>query len=977
MTFPDKPETIDRILSIGASDLTAKAQSGQLSRAYGRDAEVEKTLSALARKRSVLLLGAAEVGKTAILHEATQRMARGSQCPEPVRGKWVVGVSTGIVLAGTRYIGEWQTRLTELLDAVVDGKTVYLYIEDIWGLRDAGRASDERDGFSTLVRAYLERGHLQLLAEVTPEMYNSSSRSSYALIHDHSLLKHFDIIQVEEPSLEATKSILTSVARGLRHGGAVRIETSAVERAIELTRRYLPYQAFPGKATRLLAEAAQPPDTTSSNHAHPTERLVTADVINATFSRMTGLPEKIISDAIGLRHEDIRAYFDERVIGQIEAVRTVADIVTLIKAEMTDPSRPLGVLFFVGPTGVGKTELAKTLAEYLFGNKDKLIRLDMSEYKSPFSEQSLLSQLTEKQRRQSFSVLLLDEVEKANPAVFDLFLQVFGDGRLTDSAGRSVDLRNTIIIMTSNIGTQTDGSHTIGFVNPGDRSAERTREVLTEVEQYFRPEFINRLDKIVVFQPLGREDMRRIARRELGRALVREGVLRRNILIDFRDDVLDVLLQEGFSPTFGARPLQRAIRDLVILPLARTIAEQPSLGEQLLELGVRDGKIVAEPISMTVSAATVEPDDAPREKLTITEGESGRTRTMDIRELQKLVEGLRTRVETHIASERYEALRETAQALLEEMARPSFWDDTERSRRVMSEAHHVDRLTKRFTDLRERLDGMLEAARMIRRNNDTSGLARLATSYEQVDGEVTLAEMELLAGASDASVAQDVFLCITPLPSPRGAKADERDDWPDQLRDMYVAWATRKGYDADAINDGGDPVIALRGPSLARMLRGEEGVHKLQREETLAEPKKGGRPGTRVYLARVEILLAPEGAGDPDAEDGIKLRTISELRAAGNAGRNIQIVEATDEAHGANVRVRGEDAERLAVALLRARAALRPLTTASAEDIVRVYNLGRTQFVKDRRTNERDGQAGRVLAGALDRFLLAFLRGAS
>ncbi|HEY7020472.1 MAG TPA: AAA family ATPase [Ktedonobacterales bacterium] len=970
----EKPDTIDRITGMGAADLTSKAQSGQLSRAYGRDAEVEKVLSALARHRSVLLLGASEVGKTAILHEATQRMIRGSQAPEAVRNKWVVGVSTGIVLAGTRYIGEWQTRLTELLDSVVDGRTVYLYIEDIWGLRDAGRASDERDGFSTLVRAYLERGHLQLLAEVTPEFYNTSPRSSYALINDHSLLKHFDIIQVEEPTPEATRSILASVARGLRHGGTVRIETSAIDRAIELTRRYLPYQAFPGKATRLLTEAAQPPDTTgSSNHAQPAERLVTSDVVNTTFSRMTGLPEKIISDAIGLRHEDIRAYFDERVIGQTEAVKTVADIVTLIKAEMTDPTRPLGVLFFVGPTGVGKTELAKTLAEYLFGNKDKLIRLDMSEFKSPFSEANLLSQLTEKQRRQSFAVLLLDEVEKANPAVFDLFLQVFGDGRLTDSSGRSVDLRNTIIIMTSNIGTHIEDTHSIGFVNPGARAEERTRQVLKEVEEYFRPEFINRLDKIIVFQPLGRDEMRRIARRELGRALVREGVLRRNILIDFREDVLDVLLQEGFSPAFGARPLQRAIRDLVILPLARTIAEQPALGEQLLELGVRDGVIVAEPIALTTPAVAVEQDESPREKTTITEGESGRTRTMDIRELQKLVEGLRARVEAHINSERYEALRETAQALLEEMGRPSFWDDTERSRQVMSEAHHVDRITKRFTDLRERIDGMLEAAKMIRRNNDSAGLARLATSYEQVDGELTLAEMELLAGAADASVAQDVFLCITPLPSPRGAKPDEHDGWPDQLRDMYLAWATRKGYDAEAINDGGDPVIALRGPSLARMLRGEEGVHKLQREEAQAEPKKNGHPGTRVYLARVEILPAPDHASG--IESGFTLHPIEERRASrGQDGRHVQIVEATDEAHGVNIRVRGEDAERLALALLRALTAREPATTATADDIVRIYNQGRTQFVRDRRTNERDGQIARVFAGALDRFLLAFLR---
>jgi ATP-dependent Clp protease ATP-binding subunit ClpC len=630
----DKPPTLPQLLDFGAKDLTQRALSGQLKRAYGRDAEVARVFAALERNRSVLLLGAAEVGKTAILHEATQRMAR-RQCPDAVAGKWVVAVSTGDVLTGTHYLGEWQTRLTELLDLVKQGKTVLLSFEDIWALRDAGRASDKAEGFATLIRPYLERGDIQLLGESTPDNFNAGTYGARALADDHSLMKSFEIVQIEEPTPDVTKSILTQVAKGLRQGGVVRIETSGVERAIELTRRFLPYQAFPGKAIRLLTEAKQSAEQAGALPSGA-ERMVTADEVTASFSRLHGLPEKILSDRTPLPQEEIRAYFGERVIGQDEAVNAVADIVTLIKAEMNDPTRPLGILFFVGPTGVGKTELAKTLAEYLFGSKDRLIRLDMSEYKSPFSGTDLLAQLTEKQRRQTFSVLLLDEIEKASPVVFDLFLQVFSDGRLTDASGRSVDLRNTIITMTSNLGNVEveelpSRGGVIGFAVggtpeepplPTDPAEIRARLMRKAVEDYFRPEFINRLDKIVVFQPLGRDELRRIARRELGKALVLEGIVRRNILIDFRDEVLDALLAVGYSPRYGARPLQRAIREHVLLPLARTIAANPAIGEQLLELVARDGKIQAEAIPLTAPEQEAIEAEGPRERVPVVEAAS-------------------------------------------------------------------------------------------------------------------------------------------------------------------------------------------------------------------------------------------------------------------------------------------------------------------------------------------------------------------
>src|SRR5690242_12053349 len=534
---------LERVVGMGASDLTQRAQAGQLARAYAREAEVAKVFESLAARRSVLLLGPADVGKTAILHEAVARIAR-KQAPAALAGKRVVAISTGAVMVGTKYLGEWQTRLGELLEAIKQAKDIILGFEDIWALRDAGRASDKADGFSNFLRPYLERGEIVVIGECTPETFAGSEHGARALADDPSLMKHFTVVRVEEPDREVTKGILVAVARDLQRAHHVRVEPAAIERALELTRRFLPYAAFPGKAKRLLDEAAQLHAAGGEGEkgegsdrkalAPGGEPPVDADTVTTAFSRMTGLPEKIISDAIPISQEEIRAYFDERVVGQEEAVAAVVDVVTLVKAELNDPGRPLGVLFFVGPTGVGKTELAKTLAEYLFGGKEKLIRLDMSEFTTMFSSTDLLRQITEKQRRQHFSVLLLDEFEKANSYVFDLFLQAFDDARISDSSGRTVDLRNTIIVMTSNIGTELSEARGIGFLEASGGQAqdqERARQVAHAVEEYFRPEFINRLDKIVVFQPLGRAEMRRIARRELGRALMREGVIDRKSVV--------------------------------------------------------------------------------------------------------------------------------------------------------------------------------------------------------------------------------------------------------------------------------------------------------------------------------------------------------------------------------------------------------------------------------------------------------------
>jgi ATP-dependent Clp protease ATP-binding subunit ClpC len=971
----DRPP-LERLISIGCTDLVARAQAGTLERAFGRDVELQQIAQSLIEKRSVLLQGPAEVGKTALIHELACRMAR-KQGPAALHGKHIVAISTGGILAGTEYLGDWQTRLTDLLEAVKQASNVLLYIEDIWGIRDAGRASDKADGFATLIRPYLERQDVTLLGETTPENFVSGPHRSRGLADEYSLMKCFNVISVDETSPEATRGILVGVSRQLQRAHHVRIEPSAIERGLELTRRFLPYRAFPGKAVRLLEETARRhglgeparADVPTSNG----EVVLDADFVSAGFSKMTGLPEKIISDRIPLTQEEIREYFEERIVGQDEAVSAVASVVTLVKAELHDLNRPLGVLFFVGPTGVGKTELAKTLAEYLFGSKDRLIRFDMSEYKTFTSLDDLLEQLTEKQRRQSFSVLLLDEFEKAGPWVFDLFLSAFDDARLTDSSGRSVDLRNTIVIMTSNLGSEVQNPRpapALGFVQSQEQQADAAEQLragfLSAVHAAFRPEFVNRLDKIVVFQPLGIEEMRRIARRELGRALIlpgRLGVSRRNILLDFREEVLDVLLREGFSPVYGARPLQRAIKELVLLPLAQKIAAQPSIGDQLLELGVKDGRIVAEVIPVGPTLAAVQPEkahDHPPERVTVRESAEGRDRVMDARQLDRAVDDLLSRVERDVESEQYRALQDRAQALLDQMGQPNFWDDRTRMRQTLSTAHRLKLVADRFPELHNRAEGLREKARMIRMHGDAGGHRELASDYESLERDIALAELELMAGDEAGAAGDGAYICVTPLSMPRTADATE---WVPSLTEMYTAWAERKGYEVDSVRqDGAQSVLLVLGTNVARILLGENGIHKLHKERPSPPGSAGAR--TQVQLARVEVLPIMLAIGDGDG-------------AARNPERpTVRVVEAFHGATGPTRRRGTERAEEVAGALSDARA-LRPARGGAMEAdevLARVYYLARSQYVRDPRTGHREGRSRDVLRGAIDGFLYAFLK---
>jgi ATP-dependent Clp protease ATP-binding subunit ClpC len=389
-----------------------------------------------------------------------------------------------------------------------------------------------------------------------------------------------ELLRFHPMSEEATATVVKKVAAQIAESTALTVEEGALQSVLHLSHQYLGSNQLPGTTLDLLKRSA--------NHVLGAGgSRVTADNVLETLSQMSGLPRSILDDNQRLDLATVRDFFGARVIGQDEAVTAIVDRIAMLKAGLVDPGRPIGVFLFAGPTGTGKTELAKTLAAYLFGSADRMSRLDMSEFQTAESTVKILGtgsaeadSLAERIRRQPFSVVLLDEFEKAHPNAWDLFLQVFDDGRLTDAYGRAVDFRHTIIILTTNLGATTHQA-SIGFARSAADYSEE--QILQAVGRTFRPEFVNRLDRIVVFRPLSRDFMRKILEKELAEVLERRGLRHRDWAVEWEDSAIAFLLDKGFSPDMGARPLRRAIDQHLLAPLAATMVEHKyPAGDQFL-----------------------------------------------------------------------------------------------------------------------------------------------------------------------------------------------------------------------------------------------------------------------------------------------------------------------------------------------------------------------------------------------------------
>ncbi len=552
------------------------------SRAWQREQEVQQLVQRLTQERApLLLLGESGVGKTTLLVNAVrivERQRTEQQRQEgPVHRFW--RTSGARLIAGMKYLGQWEERCEAVIEELSHFQGV-LCVESLLELLLLG-GRDATDSLAAFFLPYLQSGELRMIAETTPTELDACRRLL------PGFAETFPMAVVPPLPPQSARQALEQFARLEGQEAKVELAADVVPTLDRLFRRFLPYQSLPGRAAPLVVELI---DTARQ---YEVNELTAGDAVGL-FLRHTGLPEKFLRDEEPLPVEEIERHFRSRVVGQEAAVRATANLVAAFKAGLNDPQRPLGVLLFAGPTGVGKTEMAKTLSHYLFGHgqkTDRLVRLDMSEYSGWDAAERLLSKpdrtpsdFVARVRQQPFVVVLLDEIEKAHPDVFDVLLGLFDEGRLTDRHGRTTNFKSAIVIMTSNLGASRRQS--IGF---GDDAGAA---YLAEVKSFFRPEFFNRMDGVVTFQPLAWETCLAIARKELEEIASREGLTRRGVRLVYSDRLVEHLTKTGFDPRYGARPLQRTLETQVVARLSHYLVTQPHARDKELRLDLdADGAV--------------------------------------------------------------------------------------------------------------------------------------------------------------------------------------------------------------------------------------------------------------------------------------------------------------------------------------------------------------------------------------------------
>ncbi len=552
-----------RVLDQYSRDLTMLAASGSFDPVIGRDEEIRRSVQILSRrsKNNPVLIGEPGVGKTAVAEGIAAYIA-GSDAPDSMAGKRLVALDLPALLAGTKYRGDFEERVKAVLKDVKKAGDVILFIDEMHTMIGAGSAEGAIDA-ANILKPALGRGEVQIIGATTPEEYRRHIEK------DAALERRFQPVKIAEPSRGDSLKMLGAVRQSLEKHHGVKISDAALTAAVDLSARYINDRFLPDKAIDLADEAAAHIRVSGGG-------LVTAEDIAGIVSMWTGIPVANLSADETKRLCNMESILHRRVIGQNEAVTAVSRAIRRGRVGLSDPDRPIGSFLFLGPTGVGKTELCRALAEAVFGESDAMIRLDMSEYMEKHAVSKLIGsppgyvgyedggQLTERVRRKPWSVVLFDEIEKAHEDVWSILLQIMDDGRLTDSAGRVVSFRNTIIVMTSNVGAKSisEGRPRMGFTPDGGDEAQLMRaRINEELRRTFKPEFLNRIDETIVFRRLSRAEIRSIAERML--LTVAERFKALGMTLSVPDQVVDFLAERGYDEKYGARPLRRAIRSMI------------------------------------------------------------------------------------------------------------------------------------------------------------------------------------------------------------------------------------------------------------------------------------------------------------------------------------------------------------------------------------------------------------------------------
>lgn len=792
-----------------------------------RETELERALEALRKKRSLLIIGEAGVGKTAFLIELAARAKKEAICT-------IKSTSTGEVMVGTRYLGEWQTNVRDLIDLAKERKQV-LYFTDIWNVATAGRSSQSQENFWDIMEPEISAQKLRLIGELSADILAKADLPQ-------SFLPRFEKILLEPLTPEQIGGVLKKACE-TKH---LVLDKPAFRRVQQLAGVLPGAKAGPGPGLKLLTQLADYQKAKAD--INETEAL-SQRFVEKVFAVHHGLPLFIVSHEEVKPAREIEAWFRERIIGQEQGIAALVEAITLFKAGLRDPKKPIGTFLFIGPTGVGKTELCRALATFLFGSENRLLRFDMSEFKDYNAFEMLVggprsgtkgARLLDPVEAQPYQVILFDELEKAHPNIWDLMLQLLDEGRLAGPEGKTVDFTNTILIATSNVGAAALSKPTIGFAHdaqPGPSMDEEASRAA--LEAYFRPEFLNRFQHIVQFHPLNTAQIRAVVTKELRQLLNREGLAERDLVVEVEPAAIDGLITHGYDPKYGVRGIKREIQRRLILPIATTLMEKKVEPGSILKVSWNDARPLVRPVEtdQTRLRRREAREQLASQKNQAQERASLSTQKTHLTRLQEQFEQL-----TQQSDEK--ALRDRVAEIDRERKDHLFWNDPVlASRRIAQQARALPAL-ERLDRLRDSLEEL--GASLTSETPTKRALEMSARKLEALDGRLNAAHRDLVLLKDGGD--RDALVEISPI-----GKSTAAVTW---LFQLYTKWADWRGLKTEIIREpmkSMEPILlAFTGHYPFGYLSLEAGHHRLREKETHA-------------VAKVRVIAwedDEEGAGD-------------------------------------------------------------------------------------------------------------------
>lgn len=802
---------------------------------------------------SVILVGEQGVGKTAIARCLGLRLKE--------KGWHIFEAGSTNLLAGQMYIGQLEERVQNLVQKIGGKRKVLWVIPNFHELMWAGTHKYSPMSLLDMLFPYIEKGDLLILGETHPTAYERLVQNSPRL---RSVLQTITVQPLpQEKTIALAQEWVNRKTEESTKEAVITAETLA--EAFQLTQQYMGDKAAPGNLLQFINLTWK----RMSSGEDDAPREINLDDLLVTLSQLTGLPINILDDRQGLDLTSLESFFHQRVLGQPEAIHCLVERVAMIKAGLTDPTRPQGVFLFAGPTGTGKTEIAKTLAEFLFGSEQRMIRLDMSEFQTPMSIDRIIGEgennpkstaLVNLIRKQPFSVVLLDEFEKSDPNVWDLFLQVFDDGRLTDRRGNTADFRHCIIIMTSNLGGAIPTGTSIGFT--GAQNIFTSTHVDKAITKTFRKEFINRIDRIIIFQPLSRTVMREILRNELQAVMQRRGLRNRTWAVEWHDSAIEFLLDKGFTPDLGARPLKRAIERFLLSPLSMTIVNhQFPEGDQFLFVRSKAKQIEVEfidpdtPDDGGLSEAIPEGEEEPRLESILLDPAGTIQEAAFLKKKYEEIEAI-------LANEEWESRKADA---LSQTARPGFWESPERFA-TLGLAEYMDRIESGFNTAKRLLERLIGNNPGDRKQFSVPLVQRLSQQLYLIDSAILCVQADHI---------RDAFILVE-AGSDTQVKQDQHNDFARQVAGMYRNWVEKRRMRFKILSEsnGNDEIpyrlmMAVAGYASLGILENEQGLHVL-------EIPAGGKSFRR---CKTHVRVVPQPIEPAGYESGALLKQATEAFA--------------------------------------------------------------------------------------------------